>query len=85
MKDKRESWQIQEVKQRLSEVIRLAIADGPQMITHRGKATAWIISDRDYHKLTKQRESLVDFFQRSPHREIDLKVERSKDLPRVVN
>lgn len=79
------SWQIQEAKQRFSEVVRLAKADGPQMVTHRGQAAVWILSDKDYHKLTQSRESLVTFFQRSPHRDTDLKIERRKDLPRVID
>ena len=79
------AWQIQEAKQRLSEVIRHAASDGPQLITHRGEPTVWIISNKDYNKLTKKkRESIVDFFQRSPHRDVDLKIERRKDLPRDI-
>jgi prevent-host-death family protein len=77
-------WQIQEAKQHLSEVIRIAQSDGPQMITHRGEPRAWIISDKEYTQLTKQKESIVDFFQRSPHRDVELQAERRKDLPRKV-
>lgn len=78
------SWQLQQAKQCLSEVVRLAKSKGPQMITQHGLESAWIISAEDYHKLTKKKESLIDFFQRSPHRDIDLKIERRKDLPRDV-
>jgi antitoxin Phd len=85
MKNMHDAWQIQEAKQRLSEVIRLANSDGPQLVTHRGAPTVWIISDKDYNKLTKHRESIVDFFQRSPHRDIDLQIERRKDLPRTID
>ena len=85
MRAKSHPWQIQEAKQRFSEVVRLANADGPQMVTHRGQTTAWIVSDKDYHKLTQSRESLVDFFQRSPHRDLDLKIERRKDAPRAID
>lgn len=77
-------WQVQEAKQHLSEVIRLAQED-PQMITYRGEPKAWIISDQEYHRLTGQKESIVEFFQRSPHRDIELKIERRKDLPRKVD
>lgn len=77
-------WQIQEVKQHLSEVIRLAETNGPQMITFHGEPRAWIISDKDYTQLTKQKESIVDFFQRSPHRDVECPAERSKDLPRKI-
>ncbi len=49
-----------------------------------GEPSAWIISDKDYLKLTGHKESIVDFFQRSPHRDIDLQIERRKDLPRLM-
>ena len=79
------TWQIQQAKQRLSEVIRLAGTEGPQMITNRGEPIVWIISDQEYAELTKHQESIVDFFQRSPHREIDFTVERRKDGPRSID
>jgi antitoxin Phd len=78
------SWQIQQAKQSLSEVIRRARTEGPQKITYRGQPSAWVISDEEYGKLVGQRESIVEFFQRSPHREIELKIERRKDLPRSI-
>ena len=79
------NWQLQQAKQCLSKVVRCAKEKGPQMITHHGVESAWIISAEDYHKLTKPKESIVDFFQRSPHRDIDLTIERRKDLPRKVD
>jgi antitoxin Phd len=78
------NWQLQQAKQSLSKVVRLAKSKGPQMITQHGVESVWIISAEDYHKLTKEKESLIDFFQRSPHRDIDLKIKRRKDLPRDV-
>ena len=78
------SWQIQEAKQRLSEVIRLAVAEGPQKLTFRGEPSAWIISDEEYHQLKQRKESIVDFFQSSPHLEVEIPIERKKDLPRRV-
>jgi antitoxin Phd len=79
------SWQIQEVKQHLSEVIRFALNEGPQQITYRGEPNAWIISEKDYAKLIRRRESLVDFFQKSPHRSTKIPIERKKDLPRKID
>lgn len=78
------SWQIQQAKQRLSEVIRLAETEGPQMVTNRGEPSVWIISDQEYTKLNQKKEGIVSFFERSPHRDIDLKIERRKDLPREI-
>jgi prevent-host-death family protein len=79
------SWQIQQAKQKLSEVIRYAKSRGPQRLTDRGKASAWILSDEDYNKLIHPRESLISFFQRSPHRGTELRIERRKDLPRNID
>lgn len=80
----KKTWQLQQAKQRRSEVIRCAAVDEPQMITHHGQPSAWIISDQEYTKLTQQQESIVDFFQKSPHREVELKIERRKDSPRSI-
>ena len=77
-------WQMQEAKQHFSEVVRMAHKKGPQEITYRGEENAWILSAADYRKLMREKENIVDFFQRSPHRDIDLKFERRKDLPRDV-
>lgn len=78
------SWQVQQVKQRLSEVIRLAETEGPQQVTCRGEPSVWIISDEEFTKLQKKRESLVSFFQRSPLKDVELHIERRKDLPRKI-
>jgi len=77
-------WQSQEAKQHFSEVVRLAQLEGPQKITYRGEECAWVISSRDYRKMKKRKGSIVDFFQKSPHRDVDLKIERRKDLPRKL-
>ena len=76
------SWQLQEAKNKLSEVIDRALKYGPQEITRHGKKTAVVISMREYNKLKNQKGNLVDFFRKSPLTGIDL--DRRKDLPRKV-
>lgn len=76
-------WQMQQAKQRFSEVIRLS-KNGPQRITKGGEEAAWIISSEEYRRLRKHKDSLVDFFQKSPHRDVKLKIKRRKDLPRKI-
>jgi antitoxin Phd len=78
-------WQSQHAKQHFSEVVRKAQKEGPQKITHRGEECAWVISSKDYRKMKKRKGTLVEFFQNSPHRDMDLKIERRKDLPRKVD
>ena len=76
------TWQLQEAKAKLSEVVDKAVRSGPQYITRHGKNTAVVISVAEYRKLRNRNESLVEFFQRSPLR--GLHIERSKDIPRNV-
>jgi len=78
-------WQSQQAKQHFSEVVRQAQHEGPQKITYRGEECAWVISSKDYKKMKKRKGSLVEFFQNSPHRDIDLKIKRKKDLPRKID
>jgi antitoxin Phd len=75
-------WQTQEAKQHFSKVVRKAQQEGPQKITYRGEECAWVVSAKDYTKMKKRKDTLVEFFQKSPHRDIKLKIERRKDLPR---
>ncbi len=78
------TWQLQIAKQRFSEVVRKAECEGPQQITKGGIESAWLISAKDYRRLTKKKQSLVEFFQNSPHTDVEICVERRKDRPRKV-
>jgi len=73
-----EGWQVQEAKAMLSEVIKAA-AGKPQIITVRGKETAVILSFGEYQKLVRPRQTLFEFIQSSPLR--DLELELPKRLP----
>lgn len=44
-------WQVQEAKQRLSEVIRAAREEGPQVVTRHGQEVAVVIDIADYRRL----------------------------------
>jgi prevent-host-death family protein len=53
-------WQLQEAKNRFSEVVQRAKREGPQTVTLRGERAAVILSSADYDRLTQARPSLVD-------------------------
>jgi prevent-host-death family protein len=59
-------WQLQEAKNRLSQVVRDAQTEGPQVITQHGRETAIVLSMEAYRALTRRQTSLVAFFQSSP-------------------
>lgn len=45
------TWQLQEAKQKFSEVVRLAIDEGPQLVTRHGEEVVFVVSSKDYRKL----------------------------------
>lgn len=59
-------WQMQEAKNRLSELVRRAREEGPQVITVHGEDAAVILSAEQYRKLHRRKGSLVEFFRKSP-------------------
>jgi len=58
-----EIWQLQDAKNKLSEVISRAVKQGPQLITKHGKKTAVVLSYTEYEKLRKSQGKLSEFFQ----------------------
>lgn len=73
------NWQLQEAKNRLSEVVKAAKSKGPQIITVRGKEEVAVISIAELRKLQPHKESLHEFLRNSPLRGIELTIERSRD------
>lgn len=81
-----ERWQLQEAKNRFSEVVRRARQDGPQIITFHGHDAVVIMDVHEYERLTDRRAlPLVDFFQASPLVGEDLDLTRSTDAGRTVD
>ena len=79
-----QEWQLQEAKNRLSQVVDSALHDGPQTITLRGKPTAVVVSFDDFRKLSTPKTPLSQFFRESPLSDMELDLSRSEDLPREV-
>jgi prevent-host-death family protein len=79
-----EHWQLQDAKNRFSEIVNKALRDGPQIVTRRGKKAVVIMSVEQYQSLVRPEVNIVDFFQKSPLRGEDLDMTRIKDSSREV-
>jgi prevent-host-death family protein len=80
-----QTWQMQEAKARLSEVVKRAEAEGPQDITLHGHSVAVMLSRADFDRLAGTGESLVAFMRRSPlYGFDDVRIDRDKSPPREV-
>lgn len=77
-------WQLQQAKNRLSQLLNQASHEGPQIITVRGKPAAIVLSVEEYQRLTSHQTKLTEFFAESPLLDEDLDLERDRDLPREV-
>lgn len=78
------TWQLQEAKARLSEVIKKAKKEGPQSITVHGQPSVVVLSRAEYERLKHPRGSFVEFMRRSPMYGSDLDLEREQTLTRVA-
>ena len=78
-------WQLQEAKNRFSEVVNKALEEGPQTVTRHGEEIVVILSKAEYNRLFKSQTSLLDFFRQSPLVGIELDLERDQSLPRDID
>ena len=70
-------WKLADAKNRLTELINLALAEGPQQI-HRRDDVVVVLAQRQYEKLTGKRPGFQEFLLSGPSFEgLDLKRDRS--------
>ena len=81
-------WQLQTAKARFSELFRKALADGPQRSTRHGRDTVVVVAADEFDRLTqrtKQPESLVEFFRKSPLVGSGINLERERTVGRKID
>lgn len=75
-------WQMQEAKNKFSEMVEEALKPGPQVITKRGRETAIVLSWEDYRRMTLSQKKLSEFFADSPLVGVELDLTRDASLMR---
>ncbi len=81
------SWQVQDAKQRFSELVQRALDEGPQLVTRRGKEAVVVVAADAYRRLaqTESRPDFKAYLASSPDftaLELDSDV---RDMPRAVD
>lgn len=84
-RDKKNVWQIQEAKAKFSQLVEDATIKGYQTITKQGEPVAVLLSKKEFDEITQSKTSLLKFFRAAPCQEIELNIQRSKDLPRELD
>ena len=77
-------WQLQEAKQRFSEVVRKASEDGPQVVSRHGHDVVVIVGIDEYERLTGTRRDFKQFLRAAPDLDA-LEIVRARDTPRDVD
>jgi len=78
-------WQVQEAKQRFSEVLRAAKSGEPQIVTRHGEEVAVVIDIAEYRRLRGESVGFMDYLRAEPYTDVDLEAERARDLPRDID
>ncbi|HLD10032.1 MAG TPA: type II toxin-antitoxin system Phd/YefM family antitoxin [Methylophilaceae bacterium] len=78
-------WQLQEAKNRFSEVVDEALIHGPQTVTRHGREVVVILAMEEYRRMKQPKNTLVEFLQVSPLAAVELDITRSKELPREID
>jgi prevent-host-death family protein len=85
-------WQIQEAKQRFSEMIRAVTTEGPQVITRHGEDVAVVVDIGEYRRLTRPAADLASILLGGPKLDdsvadvfAEIEAERKADFGRMVD
>jgi prevent-host-death family protein len=84
-------WQIQDAKQRFSEMIRAVTSEGPQVITRHGEDVAVVVDIGEYRRMTRPAVDLAGVLLGGPKLDdgavdvfAEIEAERKADFGRVV-
>ncbi len=72
------TWQIQEAKNKFSELIDKTLSEGPQMVTKHGTEVAVVMPIDQFRRLTAPKQRLGDFLLNSPLRNSELVIKRDQ-------
>ena len=76
-------WQLQEAKAKFSDMVRRAIADGPQTVTRRGKPAVVVVAAEEFERMRERTPTLKDLLLECPLEGVDL--ERPRDYGREID
>lgn len=76
-------WPLQDAKNQFSRLVEKAEKEGPQTVMRHGKPVVVVVAEREFRRMKRPRESVLEFF--APLKDSGVKLERNRELPRDVN
>ena len=77
------TWQVQEAKQRFSELVQRVLDEGPQVVTRHGHEVVVVVSAQEYQQLTRSGPDFKQFLMEAPDLE-ELDIRRDTKPARAV-
>ncbi|HWS81517.1 MAG TPA: type II toxin-antitoxin system prevent-host-death family antitoxin [Rubrobacter sp.] len=79
------SWQLQEAKQKFSELVRRTLEEGPQVVTRHGEEVVVVVPVEEFRRMSKDGEKMdfKEFLMSAPDLSV-LDLERQKEFPRDI-
>jgi antitoxin Phd len=78
------SWQMEDLKDHIPEVVEEAQTKGPQFLTRAGDKRAVVLSVEEYRALASRKMSLGELLLTGPKFEDGLEIKRDKDCGREI-
>jgi len=78
------SWQLQEAKQRFSELVRRTLEEGPQVVTRHGEEVVVVVPAEEYRRAEEKKPDFKEFLLSGPDLSV-LDLERPREMPRDVD
>lgn len=84
MQEQENTWQLQDAKNKFSQLVDKAMRHEPQFVTKHGNNAVVVISFEDYLRFTKPKDHLIAFLRSSPLMDVELDITRNKDIARDI-
>jgi antitoxin Phd len=79
-----QTWQLQEAKNRFSELVNRTLQEGAQIVTRHGQKVVVVLPFEEYERMVRPKDNLAEFLLHSPLVGSELQIERDRNLPRDV-
>jgi antitoxin Phd len=80
------SWQLQEAKQKFSELVRRTLEEGPQVVTRHGEEVVVVVPAEEYRRMSDEKPDFKEYLMSAPEGLEHIIPERpANDLPREVD
>jgi prevent-host-death family protein len=78
------NWQVQEAKQRFSELVRRTLEEGPQVVTRHGEEVVVVVAADEYRRSQPPARDFKEFLLSGPDLS-QLDLTREPDYPREID